>query len=194
MDQYIKFGLGIVAGVISVATASAGFRLVDGQTGSQDIVYRSGSDVPDPAKVGTSDATIDRARELIALLRKSNWKIGKGFPREKLTVDDQRYAEFPQDRRQRTSFGIPISKPPYEDVAVICDTYVRKNIVARRGGGSSQTPSGFFIVGFKDGRVEKIPVGKVRVKEYRVEGASTRRIGLVFPGTREYDASLPAFR
>lgn len=194
MKQYAKVGMVVLAGVIAIAVASGSFLQDKGNKGLQDVAYRSGADVPDPAKVGTPDATVERGRELVALLRESDWKITKGFPREKLTVADQRLAEFPQDRKQQTSFGIPKSQPPYEDIAIICDTYVRKNITAKRSGESSQAPSGFFIVGFKDGRVEKIPVDKVRVKEYPRPGSSNRRIGLLFPGTKEYDPNLPPFR
>jgi hypothetical protein len=186
--------MGIMAGSIVLTITSANFLSRGQGKGSQTIVYRSGADVPDPAKVGTPDATVERGRELVALLRQSDWKISKGFPMDKLTVADQRNAEFPQDRKQQTSFGIPKSQPPYEDIAVICDTYVRKNITAKQSGASSQAPSGFFIVGFKDGRVEKIPVDQVRVKEYPRPGSSNRRIGLLFPGTKEYDPSLPPFR
>jgi hypothetical protein len=193
MNQLAKAGMVAVAGTVAIAIASASFFLKKDEKSLQEVVYRSGTDVPDPGKVGTPDKTIERGRELVALLRKSNWKITKEFPLEKLTVDDQRYAEFPQDRTRQTSFGIPKQQPPYEDVAVICDTYVRKNITAQRGGTSSQAPTGFFIVGFKDGRVEKVPVEQVRVKEYPMEGASTRRIGLLFPGTKGYDPNLPRF-
>ena len=83
------------------------------------------------------------------------------------------------------TFGY-LNHPLYEEeVAFYSDLYVTRSLEAIPGVEGALHLGGFYIVGWKDGRVEQVPVADVRVYPHG------DRLMLVFPGMSVYDTSLP---
>ena len=94
--------------------------------------------------------------------------------------------------RRRPTFAVPYMDPKVEhlyrgQVAIDSDLYVRRTVKVVPGIEGITEFEGFFIVGWFDGRVEKVPVDKVRMIKIG-DGYSN-----VYPGMKEYRNDLPLF-
>ncbi len=148
---------------------------------------------PDPLIVGGPDAAVQRTYKVIELLRAAKWNSDKVSLAD-LRLPDARYGERAALRNPWTTTyclpnepdGSPRNEPVYKDVACYTDLYARVNPTYYRGDRVKFKPEGFYIVGWKDGRVTKVPIGDVRwnpgVKE---------KVALSFPGMPNYDPSGP---
>lgn len=153
--------------------------------GNDAPLYTSGSDVPDPVKAGDPEAAMRHSAKLLELCRKANWDVNPNtVPVRMMLLPDRYMSEDPHQRSDRvSSFCFPSSdtSPELANVALYSDIYVRHNVSRYRGDVSRARPTGFYIVGFKDGRVLKVPVDDARL---------LKNGRLVFPGTPEYDPDL----
>jgi len=149
--------------------------------------------LPDPVIVGGPDAAIKHTRKVIALLRDAKWN-SFGVPFAELRLPDARYAETDALRDPlSTSYAVPngvdgdpSNEPVYRDVACYTSIYARANPTYYSGERVRFKPSGFYIVGWKDGRVTKVPIGDVRWNKGEKE-----KVALSFPGMPNYDPSGP---
>ncbi len=144
---------------------------------------------PDPLIVGGPDAAVQRTYKVIELLRAAQWDFDKVSLAD-LRLPDARYAESASLRNPwATTYctpnrpdGDPRNEPVYKDVACFTDLYARSNPTYYRGDRAKFKPEGYYIVGWKDGRVTKVPIGDIRwnsgVKE---------KVVLSFPGMPNYD-------
>lgn len=184
----------LVVGVVGLATTSG---VAWWQVRDEAPIRTSGQDTPNPLTAGDPEAALEQARKLMDALRAANWDKTR-VPFELKFLPDRYMHEAKQFRTDRqTTFSFPahdprLRAPEYENVAFATDLYVRKNVSHYKGDGAKSRPEGFYIVGWKDGRVEKVPVWDVRIVP-----SSTRRNEKieVFPGMPGYDrdGELPAF-
>lgn len=150
-------------------------------------VYTFGTGVPDVTKHGNPEYAEKRARELLVLYKQVNGDVGRMGGLDNLRLPDQRMAEVPDSRAANTSaWSFPYSCKAYDDVAFFTDLYARRNIKYFRGDKSESHPAGFFIVAWKNGKVERVPVSSLRLIPY-----GNQRI-LGWPGMPGYSSSLPA--
>lgn len=117
------------------------------------------------------------------------WKVDQAL----LRLPDQDHAETEFERRpEKLSFTISSLEPYQAEVAFKCMTYVRNN--RGEGGGIEgrvSSPEGFFIVGWKDGRIEQVPIQNVRLLPFDLNGRAVKLY--VFPGMAVYDANLEKY-
>lgn len=143
------------------------------------------------------DDAIEHCRVLWAALRDNGWEPRNVDP-SLLRLADQDFAEDPSRRGpDAQSFAIPTYRSDpnsvYQNVAFFTTLYVRKN--ASNGSGPELgrrfNPTGYYIVCFKDGRVEKVSVLDVRF----VSNPTGPQGGTmpVFPGMAAYRLDLPKY-
>ena len=149
---------------------------------------------PDAAKAGNVPAAMEQSPRLMTLLKANNWSSG-GIPMNVLQLPDRRFAEEQvYNRTDELSYVIPFlapapqststytNDPKEDDLAFYTSIYARRNTVYYKGEQVRHHPSGFYIVGLKNGRVFQVPVGDVR----QVRGV-TKHIVTLFPGMKAYD-------
>ena len=141
---------------------------------------------------GHVDQTIEQGKRLLQQLRNQGWDPQR-VDRALLRVPDQDFAQALQDRAASfPTFTVPTKTSPvravYEgQVAFFSLLYVRRNFRVVKGIEGIATYEGFMIAGWRDGRVEKVPVDQVRLLAVGDMSA------FVFPGMRQYSADLPLY-
>jgi hypothetical protein len=129
--------------------------------------------------------TSERARQLMAALRENNWSAN-GVDRELLRVPDQDLAQIPSDRADYVpTFWCPSADNVYDEIAFYSMLYVRRDFTVAPGSEGRTQYSGFFLVGYRSGEVEEVPVQDVRILWRDGIGKP------VFPGMAEYSSELP---
>jgi hypothetical protein len=123
--------------------------------------------IPDGTKYGNPQASIEQSYKLLSVLKTVDWDPWKA-PRELLYLPDRRFSERESVRSgKELSFSFPNlgskDHPETEPVAFVADLYVRENPAAYNGDKIQTDTAGFYIVGWKDGRVTTVPVKDVRV-------------------------------
>lgn len=186
------FAIGGAAGRVYQDTARANVLAPGRDAILGNPVLQPGADFPDPVVAGNPDDAVERARRLIVALREANWNSLE-VPWEMRVLPDHIYAENKSLRSNRsvsyTEMEIPAMKraPEYDEVAFFTDIYVRQNTSYYRGDKARSNPTGFYIVGWKNGDVTKVPVGDVRV----MRSVEPDKVVWAFPGMRCYDPSKP---
>ena len=141
----------------------------------------------DILKDGDIEGSMDTARKLLVALRENNWQW-KQFDWNLMRVPDQDYDQdlHRQQPKMATWVHAGYSDAEYRDkVAFYSLLYTRSHLEVIPGIEGVNHFEGFYIVAWKDGRVEKVPVADVRLypkSDYFIT---------VFPGMDQYDASLP---
>lgn len=114
------------------------------------------------------DDAIEHCRILWAALMDNGWEPRNVDP-SLLRLADQDFAEDPSRRGPNAqSFAIPTYRSDtnsvYQNVAFFTTLYVKKNPTNGPGLelGRRFQPTGYYIVCFKDGRVDKVSVRDVR--------------------------------
>lgn len=130
-----------------------------------------------------------RTGEIVAALRASDWDTLK-IDRALLRLPERVTARYPQDqKREGLMFCLPLGSSSTQiydgQVATYTDLFVRRTLTKIVGKEGVLKTEGFFIVGWVDGRVEKIPVEQIRLLP---DGDEMWR--WVFPGMRQYRTSL----
>ena len=142
--------------------------------------------VPDAAEVGNVTAAMEQCRHLMALLKENDWS-GGGLPMNVLQLPDRQFAEDRAFAEPRTiSFVLPHQNPKFsasdskqDDLAFYTTIYARRNSAYYKGEQVRHHPSGFYIVGLKNGDVFQVPIAAVR----QVKGTTQNGV-TVFPGMK----------
>ncbi len=153
--------------------------------------------IPDATQAGDPEASMRQLRQLMDALRANNWDVTK-ISRSLLTLPDGRFAEnsvlrdhpnilFPNQPRMPDRFFVP----EYEPIAFSTDIYARFNRSYYKGDRSLSHPTGYVIVGWKDGRIEKVPITQVRTFVSRNPAMSSKKD--CYPGMPEYATAKPSF-
>ena len=143
-----------------------------------------------PVSKGGIDDAMDQARQLLVELRNADWNRDAVDP-DLLMLPEQATVGAWQNLPGADSFVVDQRHAQYEEVAFYSMTFVDKSFVVVPGQEHVVTTTGFFIVGWKDGRVETVDVSDVRM--FSLGGVDNPRIP-VFPGMDEYDSNLEPFR
>jgi hypothetical protein len=134
---------------------------------------------------------MDQARALMAELWANGWNVG-AIDRSLLFLPDQKHAELPSRRAPGTpSFSVNSSGPFSDEIAFQSDLYVRMNPAYKGGDFWSVDPTGFFIVGWRNGLVTQVPVEDARIVERRHPKTGETVGFVVFPGMRDYAGGRP---
>ncbi len=143
--------------------------------------------LPDPAKMDSVDEAMQQTTRLVAALKANDWDPFR-VPHALIMLPDAKYAQYNNlNDPLAGSFVFPIlqkepDSPVQDKIAVYSEVYVRTNTKIFKNDRATFAPSGFFVVGWKDGRVEKVPIGDVRyVKMGKYYTA-------VFPGMNAWKA------
>ncbi|MDX1932022.1 MAG: hypothetical protein SFU56_05400 [Capsulimonadales bacterium] len=179
-NRFLKWSGIAMAIMLCTAVVWVAFRR------SQPIL-ETGKDTPNPLVVGDPEKAVRQTERLVAALKAVQWDYVK-VPRELAKLPDSALAEDPVMREANTmSYRfVPSTDPNIPEVAVYTDIYVRRNIAHFAGDRTVCNPEGFYIVGFRDGRVVKVPIDKVRLGSNALGGR-----GIVFPDTKNYKENLP---
>jgi hypothetical protein len=152
---------------IVLVTLAAGFAMTR-------IVTSHVDDSLSPKRGGVDNA-LNQAYELNVALMDANWNP--------LQLDHA-LLRLPED--DSDSFAIPYNRPLYEEVSFFCNTFVTTKVTIVKGEEGRSSTTGFWIVGWKDGRVTTVNVKDVRLLPYEHESGWA----IVFPGMDEYDEGL----
>lgn len=136
---------------------------------------------------GDLKATVTQARELLGELAAKNWDAKK-VDHSLLRAPDQ---SFSPDESQRAPKWPTYTfqkgfEAYYPEVAFFTDLYVRKGLKVVKGSEGNATAEGFYVVGWRDGRVTLVPLPDVRLLKVNSEESI-----VVFPGMKAYNAELP---
>lgn len=135
-------------------------------------------------KAGDIEGAVEQTRFLVEELRTNDWDPMK-VDHDLFRLPDQMYAENPRQRgRWAYAFYHTKQEPYLDDVVVFTDIYARKNLRVAKGKEATMSPEGYFIVGWRDGRVTTVPASEVRLYPF---GEAEL---FVFPGMSEYRADL----
>jgi hypothetical protein len=151
----------------------------------------AGRAVKNLAQEGNPDQTVEIARALLSELRANNWNWNAVEEREDLLISPDQYAyqHRPNLQGVRAWTWNTCPQAPYADeVAFFTSLYTWEEFEVIPGIEGKLHVSGFYIVAWKDGRVERVPATDARM--YPVETGSWI---VVFPGMSEYDAELPVW-
>lgn len=140
------------------------------------------------------DGAMRQAEQLMKAYQSANgnWRQ---VDRSLLMLPDQRLAEN-EIRRNSQSFVTPSANSVYDgQVAFYADLYMRQNLKYEGGDAYRENRSGFYIVGYTNGEIRKVPAIDVRL--HHSNSAEHGNIWYhVFPGMTEYakatmDAVVP---
>lgn len=102
-----------------------------------------------------------------------------------LDLQDESLSPKRSYRSERTvSVTLPVV-PEYGDVLFFTDLYVDPRVKRGPGDLAIPSPAGFFIVGWRDGRIEKVPI-----EDIRMLSLGGKQI-YCFPGMPQYREDLP---
>ena len=134
---------------------------------------------------------MEQARALMAQLQANDWDTSR-IDRLLLRLPDQQFAESKSERGpQFTSFAVTAKGPRGDELGFYSSLYVRMNPTYVGGDSWEVDPSGHFLVGYKDGRVARVPVVEARM-QLRDDIMPGETVAVpVFPGMRGYDTSVP---
>jgi hypothetical protein len=144
--------------------------------------------IPDAAKVGDVETSIARFKELLAKYEASNWNP-RNLKKADMILPDGRFAEdsvyrMPGMPHVNLPGGEAAMSPEMDPIAFWTEIYARMNPVAYKGDMVKRRPTGFYLVAWKDGKIEKVPVQDVRLIS-KAGGHFP-----VFPGMPAYNTSL----
>ena len=191
--KQIQMAAFVLVSLASVVGVQQGLSYAQDRQNQREIPLRStGDGVPDAAKVGNISAAMSQCRHLMTLLKEANWD-GDRIPLSALQLPDRKFAEdrayaaaltssFIITRQKSLAPTVPASDPKLNDLAFYTPIYFRRNSSYYKGDKMRSQPTGFFIVGLKNGNVFQVPVADVRVIRGR-----TQPVVRVFPGMKAYD-------
>ena len=139
------------------------------------------------SKLGGVDTAMLQARRLMDELQARDFD-SSDIDMDLLRLPEQDYASLPSRRAPDSrSFVIPFNFSEYEEVAFVCDTFVRRDLEIVQGIEGVATTTGFYIVGWKSGAINTYDVTDVRL--YNLP-SNPRSMIPVFPGMGEYRPEL----
>jgi len=145
---------------------------------------------PSASKEQIQDA-MAQCEKLLAILKSTGWKRDRNrIHEDMLRLPGQEISEnAAYHLASAPCICIPGGRAGYEDIAFFTDVYARNNVttfeVEYATPGSKRTehtaqPDGFWIVGFRDGRLEQVPTGAVCIIPL------AQGFVCSFPGTEPY--------
>ena len=173
--------------VLFLASLGVAVRLFRVYKDANTPILQPGVETLDAAVHGDPEDAMRRARELLVLMKAENWKTNR-IPLEPRLLPDRYMAESPTFHSDySTSFSFPSKRlyPEYdEEIAFYTSIYARTNAKIYKGDRVVSHPTGFYIVGWKNGDVTKVPVETIRlIPSTTHPGASIP----TFPGMKSYD-------
>lgn len=166
---------------IVLGTVAVGYVLTKSAT--------SVAKAPSAPKAAGLDNAMQQAKRLLSELRDADWNPCE-VDQALLRLPEQDTAQNVADRRPgQTSFAVPQHTSVYDEVALMSNTFVQKNLKIVKGVEGTMEITGYWIVGWKDGRVTAVDVADVRYVPNPEEENSWL---YVFPGMDEYDSALTA--
>lgn len=144
--------------------------------------------VKDLSQSGDPKGSMEVARALLQELREHDWDWNAVSNRADLMrVPDQDYCQNPL-LEVRFYTWVPARQNIYQDeVAFYSSLYTWNEMTVVPGHEARLSQTGFYIVAWKDGLVERVPVHDSRL--YPTSGTLLN----VFPGMSEYDPDLPGW-
>lgn len=155
------------------------------------IAFAHSTKTKDLLKQGDVTGAMQQAHSLLSALSQNGWDPLK-VDGNLLTLPDQLYAEYPRQRRANYWSFQMMSLPVENEVAFYSPLYVRENFRVVQGLEATKSPEGFFIVGWKNGKVTQVPVAGARSYVWGQGGG--RRGHVVFPGMAVYNAAMPQYQ
>lgn len=134
-------------------------------------------------RVSLSDQELamSRATQIMDFLKSKNFGDFVPIPGELATLPDQKLHETDSLRSKPSFYRLP---PTYYKEAVFwCSLYARTNMVRNGATNVRTSPEGFYIVGYRDGSIKKIPIMSARISQSSVDES----VLLMFPGEPDYD-------
>ncbi|MCW5935715.1 MAG: hypothetical protein KIT11_00205 [Fimbriimonadaceae bacterium] len=120
----------------------------------------------------------------IALQLRANGNQPVRLPRGLTLLADQKLASDREDRDNPVSFCTPRpDHPVLGELAAYTNLYIRSNFQRGEGDEGWTNPEGFYVIAWRDGRVERVPFGTERYV-WAYEGEA--RLYTVFPGMTAY--------
>ena len=135
---------------------------------------------------GGVDGAMAQAKVLLSELRDADWEIRK-VDQRLLNLPERGLRGEAKDDPHAPSFMRDSVHPEYDEVAFICSTFVDRELTVVPGIEGTLSITGFYIVAWKSGQIDKIDVRDVRLLAIKAGEPSWIR---VFPGMDEYDAGL----
>jgi hypothetical protein len=132
---------------------------------------------------------MEQARSLLTALRDADWDTRRVDQRLLYLPEHGQRGEL-KDDPHAPSFLRDTIHPEYDEVAFVCSTFVDRELTVVPGKEGTLTVTGYYIVAWKDGRVEKVQVADLRLLEIP---AAERTWLTVFPGMDEYDPDLKRY-
>jgi hypothetical protein len=138
-------------------------------------------------KTGGIDNAMEQARRLLNELRNVEWNP-RDVDQALLRLPEQDFVDLPTQRvPDMPSFITDKVHRQYDELAFFSNTFVRQSAQIVPGQEAEVTVTGFFIVGWKDGRVNTVDVADVRL--FPLPNQDQVWIW-VFPGMDEYASGL----
>ena len=161
------------------STGFVGYKLAKSPvSGPRDIVTQ-----------GDVQATLQEARNLMTALQEHgwNWADVRRYHDGQFRPPDQDFAYDELLRESSQPFSQLDLEPLYRDeIAFYTDLYVRNDFERIPGVEGRAHYSGFWIVGWRNGNITRVPMADVRL----LQVSSDRRV-YVFPGMSAYRDDLP---
>lgn len=129
-----------------------------------------------------------QARWLMTELKEADWNP-REVNKELLRLPEQDHVDLPNQRASgMPSFVTDKTHKEYDELAFYSNTFVKQSPLKLVPGKEGEvTVNGFFIVGWKDGRIETVDVADARL--YPLPGEHHVWV-VVFPGMDEYSTRL----
>jgi hypothetical protein len=152
-------------------------------------IYTTSTDVRDPNQVGNIDAAVQHTQKLLTALKAANFNP--------VQLPDMNLAHLPDAAMSDDplylnpdclSYCFP-TEPELSQIACYSEIYARQNMSVYTGDRSTSAPSGYYIVAWKNGTVQKVAVADIREIPCAADGSGVP----CFPGQTGYDPALPHF-
>ena len=137
---------------------------------------------------GNVDETVRRLLHVYDLLKANNFDPNTRLTRDDLILPDQNLSDNRDYNSLEASAIIVPTNAACKEVALYTDLYTRCNLRAYQGDVSVPHPEGFYLVVWKTGQAERIPIKDVR---RLATGGPDNEFVYVFPGMESYSATLP---
>jgi len=150
------------------------------------MIAKAQNQEPDALRDGNPDQTEVAAKNLLTELKNNGWDPWK-VEFAKFRVSDQNMSQNPRLRgpEANTFIAHGIDQSVYGgQVAFWTDLYTRVNKNVAPGHEADVSSEGFYIVGWKDGHVSRVPVAELRYQKTTYQGNDAA--SFIFPGMTQY--------
>lgn len=176
---------------LSLLAGLGGILILGGIIGTAAAKNPGQRPEPNALEQGDVKESIKIFSALYEDLKSHNFDVKK-VALQKYRLPDQDLTEYAANRDRNTVvIYLPNAMTPeYKNLAFYTDIYVRLNIRHFPNEKNDSRPEGFYLVCWKDGRIQKVPVEKVRILK-RPKHDRMQEYLPVFPGMAAYRDNLP---